>query len=242
MQQVYIITGANGAVGAQLIQKLSLKDKKVIGLVRPNRNDLPLVDNPMCSYQSTEVTSYQAVHDTFEEISSEYEIVGVAHCVGSIILKPLSLVTPEEWQETIAVNLTSAFNIVSAVGKFVKQNASVVLFSSAAAKIGLANHEAIAAAKAGVEGLTRAAAASYATKNIRFNAIAPGLVESKMSKALFSNERIIKASEKMHALGRLGSPGKIASLAAWLLDPENDWITGEVIHCDGGLANIKLPL
>lgn len=242
MQQAYIITGANGAVGARLIQLLSLKGKEIIGLVRSNHDDQSSLDHSICNYKTAEVTCYQAVHDVFEAISSEYQIIGVAHCVGSIMLKPLSLVTPEEWQETIAVNLTSAFNIVSAVGKFVKQNASVVLFSSAAAKIGLANHEAIAAAKAGVEGLTRAAAASYATKNIRFNAIAPGLVESKMSKALFANERVIKASEKMHALGRLGSPEKIASLAAWLLDSENDWITGEVIHCDGGLSNIKLPL
>ena len=106
--------------------------------------------------------------------------------------------------------------------------------SSAAARIGLANHEAIAAAKAGVIGLTKSAAASYAGREIRFNAVAPGLVKTQLTGNIWRRERSAAASRAMHALGRLGEPSEVAALVTWLLDPQNSWITGEVISVSGG--------
>ena len=87
-------------------------------------------------------------------------------------------------------------------------------------------------------GLARSAAASYAARNLRINVISPGLVKSKMTKRLWENSAAAAASIEMHALGRLGEPSQIASLAAWLLDPANDWITGQIIGVDGGLGSI----
>jgi len=116
---------------------------------------------------------------------------------------------------------------------------SVVLVSSAAARIGLANHEAIAAAKAGIEGLTRSAAATYASRGLRFNAVAPGLLKTGLTRRLWENESAAAASAAMHPLGRLGEPEDVAGLIAWLLDPVNTWITGQVIGVDGGLADLK---
>lgn len=241
MQQAYIILGATGAVGSALVSKIKLKrDVVAIAVGRDDNLLATLVEPGVVETRQVDVTDYEKVHQLFAQLVTQYEVIGVAHCVGSITLKPASLITPDEWSSTLSINLTSAFNVVSAVAKHIKQNTSVVLFSSAAANIGLANHEAISAAKAGVEGLARAAAASYATKNIRFNVIAPGLSEAKMSSFLFKNERALDISKKMHGLGRVGQPEKLASLAYWLLDPENDWITGEVIHCDGGLSTLKL--
>ena len=97
----------------------------------------------------------------------------------------------------------------------------------------------IASAKAGVEGLTRAAAASYASSGLRFNAVAPGLTKTPLTSRLTSNEASRKASEAMHPLGRLGEPDEIARAIAFLLDPANDWITGQVIGVDGGLARVR---
>jgi NAD(P)-dependent dehydrogenase (short-subunit alcohol dehydrogenase family) len=115
----------------------------------------------------------------------------------------------------------------------------VVLFSTAAAAVGLPNHEAIAAAKAGVEGLVRSAAATYASQGLRFNAIAPGLVRTPLSARITSSETALKASVAMHPLGRIGEPDEVASLAAWLLGPDATWATGQVYTLDGGLAALR---
>jgi NAD(P)-dependent dehydrogenase (short-subunit alcohol dehydrogenase family) len=116
---------------------------------------------------------------------------------------------------------------------------SVVLISSAAAMEGLANHEAIAAAKAGILGLTLSAAATYAGQNLRVNAVAPGLTETPLTAALTGNETSRRVSEAMHALGRLGKPEDIARAIVFLLDPANNWITGQVLAVDGGLSRVR---
>ena len=111
--------------------------------------------------------------------------------------------------------------------------------SSAAARIGLANHEAIAAAKAGVEGLARSAASTYAPRGVRINVVAPGLVRTPLSARLVGNDASVKASVAMHALGRIGEPDDVASLIEYLLDPSHRWVTGQVFGVDGGLSTLR---
>jgi NAD(P)-dependent dehydrogenase (short-subunit alcohol dehydrogenase family) len=151
------------------------------------------------------------------------------------------LVSDEEWWRTLSINLSSAFFVLrSAVKALGAHGGSIVLMSSTAAQVGLANHEAIAAAKAGVDGLVRAAAASHAAKNIRVNAIAPGLVRTPLSSKLLANPAAEKASLAMHPLRRLGQPDDIASMIEFLLDPSNSWVTGQILHIDGGLADLRV--
>jgi NAD(P)-dependent dehydrogenase (short-subunit alcohol dehydrogenase family) len=160
--------------------------------------------------------------------------------VGSILLKPAHLTSTADWSATIATNLTSAFGCVRAAGRLLKaEGGSVVLVSSAAARVGLANHEAIAAAKAGIMGLVLSAAATYARQKIRFNAVAPGLVRTPLAAGLVASELAEKASIGMHPLGRLGEPGDVARAIVWLLDPAQSWVTAQVIGVDGGLADVK---
>jgi NAD(P)-dependent dehydrogenase (short-subunit alcohol dehydrogenase family) len=103
---------------------------------------------------------------------------------------------------------------------------------------GYANHEAIASAKAGIIGLVRSAAATYASQNLRFNAVAPGLIETPLTQQLTTNPAARKISEAMHALGRIGSPEDIARAICFLLDTRNSFITGQVIAVDGGLSMV----
>jgi 3-oxoacyl-[acyl-carrier protein] reductase len=165
---------------------------------------------------------------------------GITNCVGSILLKPAHLTSTADWSATIATNLTSAFGCVRAAGRLLRaEGGSVVLVSSAAARVGLANHEAIAAAKAGIMGLVLSAAATYARQKIRFNAVAPGLVRTPLAAGLVSSELAEKASIGMHPLGRLGEPEDVARAIVWLLDPAQSWVTAQVIGVDGGLADVK---
>lgn len=118
---------------------------------------------------------------------------------------------------------------------------SVVLVSTAAAHIGLQNHEAVAATKAGIDGLVLSAAATYARRGIRFNAVAPGLTRTPLAGALATDPKLVEASVRMHPLGRIGEPGDVASAIGWLLDPANSWVTGQVLTVDGGLSTLKVP-
>lgn len=167
-------------------------------------------------------------------------LTGITNCVGSILLKPAHLTSTSDWAATLATNLTSAFGCVRAAGRLMKADGgSVVLVSSAAARIGLPNHEAIAAAKAGIIGLVLSAAATYARQKIRFNAVAPGLTRTPLAAGLVASELAEKASVAMHPLGRLGEPEDVARAIAWLLDPQQSWVTAQVIGIDGGLADVK---
>ena len=87
-------------------------------------------------------------------------------------------------------------------------------------------------------GLARSAAATYAANNIRVNVVSPGLIRTEMTRRIWENATNATASARLHALGRLGEPEQVASLVSWLLDGENDWITGQVIGIDGGLGRV----
>ena len=190
-----------------------------------------------------DATNFDNVDAAFATaISQMSSISGVVNCAGSLLLKSAHLTTQSQYDDVIAASLTTAFATVRAAGKHMPQGGSVVLVSSAAAMAGLANHEAIAAAKAGIMGLTLSAAASYATQNLRFNAVSPGLTDTHMTQSLVANETSRKISEQMHALGRLGTADDVARAIVFLLDPANAWITGQILAVDGGLSSVRPKL
>jgi 3-oxoacyl-[acyl-carrier protein] reductase len=232
----YVVIGAAGGVGSALAEILLKSNHRVIRGVR-KMDDF---NHPSSATIEVDATSMDSVDNLFQEAESlAGPIYGTALCVGSIIIRPAHLTKEEEFDRTIALNLKSAFAVVrSASRKMMKMGGSIVLVSSCAALKGIPNHEAIASAKAGVVGLAQSAAATYAHHGIRVNCVAPGLTRSKMSAGIVNNEAALKASSRMHPLGRIGEPDEVARAIAWFLNPEQGWVTGQVLGIDGGLANL----
>lgn len=240
--ETIVIFGASGGVGSALARRLSMENKRVILC---SRDELKLNELAKELNQPSYVCdgcSEDDVNKVIEKTVNEYgKIDGVANCIGSFFIKPLSQTTLKEFNEVLRVNLTSCFAILksSADRMATQKKGSIVLISSCAAGIGLMYHEAISAAKGAIEALVRSCAASYAYKGVRVNAVSPGLINTPLSSPLTSNENALKASIAFHPLGRIGSASDVASAVAWLLSSESSWITGETLCVDGGLTHIK---
>ncbi len=237
----FVIFGATGGVGSALAHRLRDAGQPVFLVGREHQKTSQLAGELHAPWATCETTEADSVADCIERAANELGGVdGVAHCVGSLLLKPAHLTTPAEWDHAIAVNLTSAFYVLRAAAPAMrKQGGSVVFVSSAAARIGLANHEAIAAAKAGLIGLALSAAATYGAQGIRVNCVAPGLVDTPLTSRITSNERSLQSSQSMHVIGRIGRPEDVASAIHWLLDRNQSWVTGQVIGVDGGLGTVR---
>ncbi len=224
----YLIIAASSGIGQATTKLLLSKGHTVFTTARDQSKISPDA--------FLDATDFDAVDKVFSQAG---ELDGVVNCSGSLLLKSAHLTSKEQYQSVMDASLTTAFATVRSAGKHLHNGGSVVLISSAAALAGFANHEAIAAAKSGIIGLTLSAAATYASSNIRVNAVAPGLTETPLTAALTSNEITRKYSESMHALGRLGKAEDIARAIVFLLDPANDWITGQVLAVDGGLSSVR---
>lgn len=239
MSNTILIIGAGSGIGKQICLRL-LQDPNstVIGCGRNLERFSQYREYNNFKELSCDVTDEQSVINVFNTLrSQETTLSGLINCAGSVILKPAHLTTLTEFNATLAINLTSCFLLLKyGVPLIQNSGGSFLFFSTAAITAGVSNHDAIAAAKAGVEGLARSAAATYAAKNIRINAIAPGLVKTPLTERIHGNSSAAQASMNMHALGRLGEPQDIASLACWMISPEAQWMTGQVICFDGGLG------
>ena len=241
--RVFLIVGGSGGIGSAVARRCVAGGARVVITGRdPDRLKAIGIETG-ADVHALEARDSQAVESLVREVHARYgRLDGVAHCVGSILLKPAHLTDDAEFADTLATNLTTAFHVLRAATRLLMRQdggGSIVLCSSVAARRGLANHEAIAAAKAGIEGLALAAAASYARHRIRVNCVAPGLTRTGLTRGLTQNEAVAKASAAMHPLGRIGEADDVASAICWLLDGAQGWVTGQVIGVDGGLGSVQ---
>ncbi len=229
-----IIIGASGGIGEATARLLALEGKELVLVSRDSSKISTLADELGAEAKQCDSASFEEFSNLVQEVG---EVGNIINCAGSLLLKPAHSTSEAEYQAVIDANLKTAFSVLHAAGKYMKSGGNVVLCSSAAARAGFANHEAIAAAKAGIIGLTLSAAATYGSSNIRINAVAPGLTETGLTAGICSNEMARKVSEGMHILGRIGTPEDVAKAIVFLTN--QDWITGQVIGVDGGLGTVK---
>lgn len=235
-----VVFGATGGIGTALAERLHNNGKKIFLAGRDSKKLEALagrLDAPSSVIDANEPDSFALAIESAQAKFSD--VRGIANCIGSVYLKPATLTSEEDFWQVMRTNLGSSFAILKGGVKVMKSGGgSIVFFSTAATQIGMPNHEAIAAAKGAIEGLALSAAASSASRGIRVNVIAPGLVQTEMTRSIWDNETNAKVSQGMHALGRFGKPEELAAMAAFLLDPANSWITGQVIGVDGGLGSL----
>ena len=237
MSKKYLIFGATGSIGSSLANQL-YEEKQDCHLIGRNEEELKVIANKLSySYSVCDVLKINFADKLFKDLI-ETEILGIAYCVGSIDLKPLRITRSKDFVSSYVLNLVAATDIIRTFQDNLKRNnGSIVMFSTVAAKKGFPNHSIISPAKAAVEGLTVALAAELAP-HTRVNCIAPSLTKSKMSALLLQNIKSIDSISKQHPLKRIGEGFDSASLAKFLLSQNSSWITGQIIGVDGGRAAI----
>ena len=237
----YLIFGAYGGIGSELARRLAGRGASLALSGRDRDSTEEFADELEALALPADATDFDAVDDVVQNAREELGgLDGVVNCVGSVLIKPAHLTTAEEWGDTVHTNLTSAFAVVrAAVRPLRSSGGSIVLVSTAAAAMGLPNHEAIAAAKGGIDALVRSSAATYGSSGIRVNAVAPGLTETPLTERITGNDKARESSRAMHVLGRLGRPEDVAASIDWLLSDEASWVTGQTLGVDGGLGSVR---
>lgn len=238
----YLVFAATSGIGTALARRLATGGATLTITGRDGDRVASLARDIGAAHAVVDATDFDAVDRCVRDAAQRTgRLDGVINCAGSLLLKPAHLTRADEFAATIAASLTTAFAVTRAAARTLGDlgGGSIALVSSAAARTGLANHEAIAAAKAGVIGLTLSAAATYAARNVRVNCVAPGLVRTPLTTRITGSPSAEQASIAMHALARLGEPEDVASALAWLVAPENAWVTGQVLGVDGGLGTVR---
>ena len=233
-----LILGGSGAIGSSIASELKQKNYNPI-LISKNKEDLEILSQKInCEFFECDVLDTDKLTNIINGLNNE--ICGLAYCVGSINLKPLKISKEKDFIESFKINVIGAIEAIKAAQTSLMHNqGSILLFSSIAVKQGFVNHSIISTSKGAIEGLTLSLAAELAP-NVRVNCLAPSLTDSKMSQNLVKNENIKKAIEVMHPIPKIGVGSDFADIGAYLLSDNNKWITGQVIHIDGGRSTLRI--
>jgi len=237
-----LIGGITGGIGSAVARHLNKQNHTIFGYARStDRLNQLQVELPNILTADCNATDSSELAKTFKEARESMGSIDIyIHAIGTILLKPAHLTQEKQWLDTLNINLSSAFySLKESVSIMQSQGLGAILFySSTAAQIGIANHEAIAASKAGIEALVRSAAATYSNRNIRINCIAPGLTDTDLAKPITSNPQALEISKKMAPLNAIAKPEDIASLSSWLISDEAKFVTGQCFTIDGGLSKV----
>lgn len=228
----YLIIGGSSGIGQQLALQLSQSGNQVIATYNQTP---PPFENPLIRF-----VHFNVLEETLSIDFLPDEVAGLVYCPGSINLRPFERIKPSDFETDYKLQVIGAIKVVQLVLPILKksENASIVLFSTVAVQTGLPYHTQVAASKGALEGLTKALAAEYAPK-IRINCIAPSLTDTPLAASLVNTEQKREANALQHPLKRIGTTEDIANMASFLLSQKASWITGQILHVDGGMSSLK---
>lgn len=239
MTSMALITGASGGIGRALARQLHAQGCRVAAVGRDaGRLTEVEADVRISADTTTPEGAALALAACQEALGAAPTLL--AHCVGSTLIAPLHRTRVDAYREVMRVNLDSAIYMLQAwIGALNGQPGAAVFASSVVARIGVANHEAIAAAKGGVEALVRSAAATYAPQGLRINAVAPGMTETPMTAGMLKLPAMREGAVKQYPLGGVQTADQVADVMAWLLGDGAARLTGQVIAVDGGFTTVR---
>ena len=243
---VAIVTGARGGIGAEVVARLRSAGHRVAAV---GRDAASLAEVPADAHLAFDTTTPEGATAAIDACRSQLGAAPalLAHCVGSTLIAPLHRTTAAQYREVMRVNLDSAVFMLQAWVEALRgagtggagSGGAAVLASSVVARIGVANHEAIAAAKGGIEALARSAAATYAPLRLRVNVVAPGMTETPLTANMLKLDAMREGAGKQYPLGGVQTAAQVADTIAWLLSDAASRITGQVIAVDGGFTTVR---
>jgi len=228
-----VIAGASSGIGLQIARK-AVQDGQIVTAFSRNRGLLE--ESDAIRWHQKNLIEESIQKEELPEI-----IDSVVYCPGSIVLKPFRSLSSTQFSDDFAINVLGAVNMIKSCLDGLKKSASqpsILLFSTVAVTQGMPYHASIAAAKGAVEGLVKSLAAEFAPQ-IRVNCIAPSLTDTPLAGRLLSGDDKKEAAAQRHPLKKIGNPAEIAALAHFLLSEEASWITGQIIHADGGMSSVR---
>ena len=229
----YLIIGASSGIGKALALQLADNGNQVFGTF--NKNEIHS-EHPLIKYSQLNVLDENFSLNFIAETLS-----GVIYCPGSINLRPFERIKPADFTNDFNLQVVGAIKTIQAVASKLKnsENASIILFSTVAVQTGLPFHSQVSASKGAIEGLTKALAAEYAPK-IRVNCIAPSLTDTPLAAFLLNSEQKKEVNAQRHPLKRVGTTDDIVNMVEFLLSTKASWITGQIMHVDGGISTLKI--
>lgn len=227
MKNILLIGGSHG-IGLEIIKQLSTQFNLYVAsrtaddLFGKNVHHIP----------------FDVLKEDIAEKNIPEELHGFVYCPGSINLKPFKMLNLEDFEKDMEINFFAMVKVVKSIIGRMAEGSNLVFFSTVAVGSGMAYHTSISAAKGAVEGFAKALAAEYAPK-LRVNTIAPSLVDTPLASRLLSNDKKKEQIGERHPLKRVGNVKDIATMAVFLLESENSWISGQVFGIDGGMSTLN---
>ncbi|MBS1978471.1 MAG: SDR family oxidoreductase [Bacteroidetes bacterium] len=227
-----VIIGASSGIGRALAQQLTQEGDHVYGTYNKGSIQGP---EGLTGYSHLDVLNEEADFSFLPDT-----IDGLAYCPDAVTLKPFHRLRPEDFMADYKLQVLGAIRSIQASLPKMKNSPtpSIVMFSTVAVQTGFNFHSMVSASKGAIEGLTRALAAELAPK-IRVNCIAPSVTDTPLAASLLNTPEKREASAQRHPLKRIGQAEDVASLAAFLLSARSGWLTGQVIHADGGISSLR---
>jgi NAD(P)-dependent dehydrogenase (short-subunit alcohol dehydrogenase family) len=228
----YLIIGGSSGIGQQIVTQLTAEGHQVY--VTYNTHSIDNTNpNTIAQHLNVldETLNFDFLPDTID---------GLVYCPGAISLRPFARIPAADFIQDFNLQVVGAIKSIQAVLPKLKtaNGASIVLFSTVAVQLGLNFHSQVAASKGAIEGLTKALSAELAP-SIRVNCIAPSLTDTPLAASLLNSDQKLEANAQRHPLKRVGTVQDISEMACFLLSNKTSWITGQVLHVDGGMGNIK---
>lgn len=226
----FVVVGGSSGIGKALVAQLAENNQ-----VFATYNKTDCVNTENVNFQHYDVTQEAELQNIPEEIH------GLAYLPGSISLRPFNRIKADAFLKDYELNLVGAVKTIQQLVPNLKKGgqAAIVLFSTVAVQTGMGFHSLVASSKGAVEGLTKALAAELAP-SIRVNCIAPSLTDTRLAASLLSTDDKKEASANRHPLKTVGTPDQLAATAKFLLTEESSWMTGQILHADGGMSSIRM--